>query len=86
MDGVDKFDQLRPIISLDRKLRKIGGRTVSVVSSHKKSNVGDHLPIERTFRRCSYCSTKEMEKRSQIICRKCEIALCLECFATFHEA
>lgn len=75
-----------PVLPLDRKLQKVGGRAVSVESRNRKSNVGDHLPIKGTSRRCTYCSTKEKAKRSQITCRKCEVALCLECFAPFHDA
>lgn len=61
-------------------------RTSSVPNRTKFSNLGEHLPIKGTSRRCSFCSTSKNPKRSQIICRKCEVALCLECFAPFHES
>lgn len=74
-----------PLMSGDKKIKKLGGRGVSIENIVRRNNLGDHLPIKGTSRRCSYCSTAKKTKRSQIICRRCEVALCLECFAPFHE-
>lgn len=75
-----------PVICGKNKLKKLGGRTISVENVQRKANVGDHLPTKAKPRRCAYCSTKETVKRSKIVCRSCNVALCLECFVPFHEA
>lgn len=46
------------------------------------SEVGDQLPIEGTYRRCAYCSTKQ--KRSNLLCKKCDKALCKKCFVPYY--
>ncbi|KAK9680986.1 Transposase IS4 [Popillia japonica] len=48
------------------------------------TNVGEHLPIKGTHRRCPHCSTQKTQQRSIIQCQKCNIALCRECFVPFH--
>lgn len=75
-----------PAQPVAQKFRKIDGRSVSIEDNIRQTNVGEHLPIKGTSRRCGYCSTKQNPKRSQMGCRKCGIALCLDCFAPFHEA
>jgi len=47
-------------------------------------DVGKHIPIVGTYRRCAYCSTKTNQKRSNLICRNCDKALCKECFGPYH--
>lgn len=74
-----------PAIAIDRKIKKPRGRTISVENTIRNTDVGAHLPIRGTSRRCAYCSTKEKSKRSQMICRRYEVGLYLECFAPFHE-
>lgn len=49
------------------------------------NNVGDHLPEDRGGRnRCVRCKNNKIEKRTKIICRKCQVALCIECFTPYH--
>lgn len=69
---------------MQRKLTKKTGKVI-VGNQYYLQNVGDHLPTKGTYRRCGYCSSKETQKRSNIICRMCDIALCLECFSPFHK-
>lgn len=64
------------------KGRKDSGRLVSANLSIE--NVGEHLPIKCTIRRCARCSTKVKVKRSTMACQKCKVALCKECFVPFH--
>lgn len=47
---------------------------------------GNHYPQQvDSFRRCRLCSSRKHNKRSRIICNKCQVALCLHpCFAEFH--
>jgi hypothetical protein len=57
----------------------------TVYNATRLVNVGDHLPSKGpTYRRCAHCSTPQRQKRSNILCIKCEIALCIECFVPFH--
>lgn len=57
----------------------------TIENTVRLSDVGLHLPIHvDKYRRCAYCSTKSKEKRSNMICKKCNVALCKKCFAPFH--
>lgn len=56
----------------------------TVKNSIRLANVGNHVPIVGTYRRCSFCSTKEKQKRSNMICSECNVALCKPCFEPFH--
>lgn len=69
---------------INRKLNKKNGK-VMVTDFYKIQNLGDHQPIKGTCRRCAYCSTKIKPKRSSILCKKCDVALCLNCFEPFHK-
>lgn len=63
--------------------RKSGATTIENTIRH--SNVGIHLPEKiKGWRRCAGCSTKEKEKRSNVICKTCNVALCKNCFTSFH--
>jgi len=48
---------------------------------------GDHYPQQTDkFRRCRLCSSRKNNKRSRIICVKCNVALCIApCFRLFHK-
>ncbi|XP_015379091.1 PREDICTED: uncharacterized protein LOC107173177 [Diuraphis noxia] len=48
-------------------------------------DVGKHVPIQGKYRRCGFCSTKEKEKRSNLICKACDKALCKSCFGPYHD-
>lgn len=49
-------------------------------------DVGKPILIVGTYRRCAYCSTKTNQKRSNLICQKCDKALCKECFGPYHDS
>lgn len=66
------------------KAKKEDGRAVSVENTVRLSNVGEHLPTKTTSRRCARCSTEKTPKRSNVACTKCGVALCISCFAPFH--
>lgn len=65
------------------KGKKISGRSVKDMNM---SDVGLHMPIMSSSRRCGRCSSKQKPKRSNIECSKCKVALCIPCFAPFHNA
>lgn len=66
------------------KIKKIHGRSVTVENTVRLSNVGDHMPEHTTSRRCARCSTDKKPKRSNVQCAFCKVALCIPCFAPFH--
>ena len=78
----------RPVTNIGTKKRKKDGRKISVSTQIRFSNVGAHLPIVTSRRRCAYCSTKTREHRSTIECSTCKVALCISnkrnCFYLFH--
>ena len=48
---------------------------------------GPHMPTEiKNRHRCARCSIKNIEKRSSVVCRKCDVGLCINCFTPFHES
>jgi hypothetical protein len=74
-----------PAAGFNRK-RNDPKRKGPVQNCIRLSNVGDHLPVViPTYRRCAFCSTKDKEKRSNLLCKSCGVALCKLCFAPFHE-
>jgi len=52
----------------------------------KCDNIGEHLPFEGNSRkRCKRCYSHEhKEKKNKMMCKSCNIALCINCFAPFH--
>lgn len=61
---------------------QLGKKRVKTASTF--IDVGIHIPIVGTYRRCAYCSTKTYQKRSNLICKNCDKALCKECFGPYH--
>lgn len=78
---IGNFSSRKPNTGV-RKGTKVTGRKVADLDL---INIGTHLPIPTSSRRCARCSTKEKSKRTSIACEKCEVALCLTCFAPFHK-
>ena len=78
----------RPISNSGVKKRRKGERKISISDEIRFSNVGVHLPLPTTRRRCAYCSTKNNDQRSSIECSTCKVALCVSdqrnCFYLFH--
>lgn len=69
-----------------RKRNSPSGRP-TIENTIRLSNVGAHMPEKNDkYRRCAMCSTKKKEKRSNIICKTCNVALCKECFLPFHKS
>lgn len=65
-----------------KRTRKVGRHSKS---SRGTSNVGDHLPEEvAKRRRCFNCSKQKREKRTKIMCRMCNVPLCMDCFTPYH--
>lgn len=46
---------------------------------------GEHFPLPTTSRRCARCSTTDKPKRCSIECSQCKVALCIQCFAPYHQ-
>ena len=47
--------------------------------------VGKHLPVRTTRRRCRQCSTRKHVARTNITCSHCKVPLCVHpCFKKFH--
>lgn len=84
-DFCSRKDRGRKSSLMNRKITKLSGRQINVESSFQIQNVGNHLPEKGTCRRCAYCSTREKPKRSTIICKQCNVALCITCFGPFHK-
>lgn len=67
------------------KLSKVdSNRNITVSNTLRLGNVGSHLPSKGTYRRCAFCSTKQKVKRSNILCKECDVVLCLGCYEPFH--
>ncbi|KAG5893819.1 hypothetical protein JTB14_018323 [Gonioctena quinquepunctata] len=57
----------------------------TVHNSIRLLDVGSHLAVISTYRRCAFCSTKQKQKRSNLVCKACNVALCKKCFDPFHQ-
>jgi hypothetical protein len=68
-----------------RKRNAPNGRK-TIENRIRLTNVGNHLPVTGTHRRCGHCSMKKNKKRSTIACTACNVALCKECFLPFHKS
>lgn len=44
----------------------------------------EHLPINGPRRRCHNCHKNKIEKRTTISCSTCNIALCINCYKSYH--
>lgn len=73
------------VVIASNKMKKPSGRSVGVDNSIRSLNVGAHLPVKGTIRRCAKCSTRAKPVRSTTICKECDVALCRDCFAPFHQ-
>lgn len=67
-----------------RKKNQPEGRS-TVYNAMRLNNVGKHLPMIGSRRRCCHCSTAKKQQRSKVICKECNVALCVECFIPFHK-
>lgn len=53
------------LIITNNKMKKPSGRSVGVDNTIRKLNVGTHLPLTGTLRRCARCSTRAKPVRSK---------------------
>lgn len=44
-----------------------------------------HMPMPTTRRRCTRCAWKKIESRTTMMCGECDVPLCIECYAPYHE-
>lgn len=70
----------RPTIYKNKK-----GGCFGVPPEIRLLSVGVHMPEETEPRRCRFCSTKKVQKRTRICCTVCKVPLCAKsCFKLFH--
>lgn len=63
------------------------GGNFGVPAEIRRSSVPHYPQDQGKFTRCRFCSTKNAQKRSRIICDVCKVALCATpCFKSFHIA
>jgi hypothetical protein len=72
-------------------LRKMEPKTALLTSPTTKricrrEDVNEHWPLEekKKRRRCAYCFSKGVEKRTTISCTACNVGLCIGCFKNYH--
>jgi hypothetical protein len=76
----------RPLAISNQKKIRIE-KSISDTENSEKARLIAHLPnVISTYRRCAYCSTKEREKRTNVICTFCGVCLCVKnCFSVYHQ-
>ncbi len=62
-------------------------KSISDTENSEKPQLLAHMPeVISTYRRCVYCSTKEKEKRTNVICTFCGVCICVKnCFLLYHQ-
>lgn len=80
--GVERIRRGRPSSANNSKLASPKATVLSF--DHEM-----HLPVKGKRRRCTYCSTKEANFRSNIECYTCKLTFCLKeeknCFFDYHK-
>jgi hypothetical protein len=76
----------RPLAISNQK-KKCIEKSISNTENSEKPQLLAHMPqVISTYHRCAYCSTKEREKRTNIICTFCCVGLCVkDCFLLYHQ-
>ena len=65
-----------------KRTRKVGRRSNAAKA---QANLGDHFPVkENQRRRCAGCASRKKERRTKMLCRKCNVPLCMDCFTPYH--
>ena len=65
-----------------KRTRKVGRR---LDAAKLKPNIGNHFPVkEQQRRRCVRCAARKKERRTKIMCQKCNVPLCMDCFTSYH--
>ena len=76
----------RPLAMSNQKKIRLE-KNISDTENSGQARLLAHLPdVISTYRRCAYCSTKEKEKRTNVICTFCGVCLCVKnCFSLYHQ-
>ena len=76
----------RPLAMSNQKKMRIE-KSISDTENSEKPQLLAHMPeVISTRRRCAYCSTKEKQKRTNVICTFCGVGLCVKsCFSFYHQ-
>ena len=76
----------RPLAMSNQKKMRIE-KSMSDTENSETPQLLAHMPeIISTYRRCAYCSTKEREKRTNVMCTFCGVCLCVKnCFSLYHQ-
>ena len=59
------------------------------INNHARFDGVGHWPFNgKNRRRCVVCHKNGLQRRSTVICKKCDVALCIDkdCFAEFHSS
>lgn len=64
--------------------RQSGQKMIGVPKEIRHQGTEHHPLKVAGRRRCRWCSTKEKEVRTALICKICQVPLCATCFAPFH--
>ncbi|KAG5898977.1 hypothetical protein JTB14_004696 [Gonioctena quinquepunctata] len=75
-----RTSSIAPVANLLKK----SGRSQNSSTTMRRADVGVHLPVKDTIRRCANCSSKAKLVRSTTICKECNVALCIKCFEPLH--
>jgi hypothetical protein len=72
-------------MSIQKKVRI--EKSISDTENSEKPQLLAHMPeVISTRRRCAYCSTKEKQKRTDVICTFYGVGLCVKnCFSLYHQ-
>lgn len=72
----------KKVAQADTRQKVVG----NIADEIRYTNVGHHMPCSLpNYKRCRLCSTKTHDKRSKIMCEKCEVPLCIvPCFYAYH--
>ena len=76
----------RPLAMSNQKRMRIE-KSISDTENSEKSQLFAHMPeVISTRRICAYCSTKEKQKRTNVIRTFCGVGLCVKvCFSLYHQ-
>ncbi|KAG8179718.1 hypothetical protein JTE90_006623 [Oedothorax gibbosus] len=70
------------------KRASLQSQRISASPQSKKLKGEDHWPCKtNNRRRCAMCSVKGIQRRSNVICKFCNVALCIDtnCYEEYHK-
>lgn len=76
----------RPLAMSNQKKARIE-KSITDKENSQEAHLLAHMPkVISSRRRCAYCSTKEKQKRTGVICTFCGVGLCVKnCFSLYHQ-